>query len=624
MAIDDEKNSGTFLPPTAPSSWFLPLLLLLLFSSPPSPFFCRGFAPIGRYNNDERSRRVVSRRRRHGVGRGIGIGVDPPSSATTTTTAVAAARRAPLRQRRSRQFLQLQRLQLPEPIATRSAAAAGCGWRASSSSPRQQQLLASSSTAVSAANTNDDDGDDQVVVVGGDVVALSEQQRRRRKRVRDASVLAVLCSAFLNLLGFTMAGPITPALGRHFGLQVGVRFGSLTSAYPLGMLLGLFTWPQLSDNRAFGRKKVMAVSLLGSGLGLCAQALVVSRGLSLRVFLLSRALTGAFAGSSPVSKAYLADIGDESQQLPRYLAWRDAACTAAFIIGPMLGGVMYDIRCRIVGSGGGGSRGAAAVVPKVAAVWRKVVRISTGRASSSSSLDPSMSLAFVIGVSAVASLAATFLVLAFVEDYKPRRRTDKKSDLKKETVDGKEESFVVVETTTADGDDNNGYVYEEKLVSCPLGTAMWAGVASVCLVSFLFNVGDSTFHAFFSALLRDRAGLNPTDIGLLYTMLACVSFTVSATFVSRILKTFGPVATCAGGLSCIGAGLLALGAAASNAGVPSLLGGGMVSVAPTFGVLAGAAALYYCGVPLYGPTSMYLSRCVAFCCAPSSVARCMF
>ena len=62
-----------------------------------------------------------------------------------------------------------------------------------------------------------------------------------------------------------VAGPITPALGEHFGLTMGASFGSLTSAYPLGMMFGLFLWPQLSDR--IGRKPVMAMSLLGSGLG---------------------------------------------------------------------------------------------------------------------------------------------------------------------------------------------------------------------------------------------------------------------------------------------------------------------------------------------------------------------
>jgi Major Facilitator Superfamily len=125
------------------------------------------------------------------------------------------------------------------------------------------------------------------------------------------SIAALLISAFLNLLGFTMAGPITPALGQHFGLTVGASFGSLTSAYPLGMLFGLFLWPSLSDR--WGRPPVITFTLLGTGLGLAAQAYIVATNRSLWMFLVSRVITGSFAGSSPVSKAYLADVSNMQQ-----------------------------------------------------------------------------------------------------------------------------------------------------------------------------------------------------------------------------------------------------------------------------------------------------------------------
>lgn len=131
---------------------------------------------------------------------------------------------------------------------------------------------------------------------------------------------------------------------------------------------------------------------------------------------------------------------------------------------------------------------------------------------------------------------------------------------------------------------------------------MWTGVASVCLVSFLFNIGDSTFHAFFSALLRDGAGKSAGDIGLLYTILACISFSVSTTGSGWFMKAWGPVWTCAVGLACVGTGLSALGAAAW---------GPATSIPPSFGVLSAAAAIYYCGVPLYGPAiPTMLLRCV--------------
>lgn len=385
-----------------------------------------------------------------------------------------------------------------------------------------------------------------------DLVAKSEKERRRKER--QTSVGAILASSFLNLLGFTMASPITPALGKHFSLDVGASFGSLTSAYPLGMLFGLLFWPRLSDQ--IGRKRIMTASLLGSGIGLAAQCFVIDRKLPLMTFLAARVLTGAFAGSSPVSKAYLADVGYKDGKLPRYLALRDASSTMAFIVGPMLGGLLFDLR-------------------------RWVLKHYVG--STTDLVDTTGSLSFVIGISAAASLGAALLVASFVRDYKPRKRQQKG------------ELFGDSDSGSDDEED------EEKLISCPLGQTMWAGVASVCLVSFLFNVGDSSFHAFYSQLQKN-AGMSAGDIGLLYTILATISFTISTTASGWMMRVVGPVWTCASGLACVGTGLSALGIASCS----------QVSlVPPSVGVLAGAAAVYYCGVPLYGPTiPTMLLRCV--------------
>jgi DHA1 family tetracycline resistance protein-like MFS transporter len=374
-------------------------------------------------------------------------------------------------------------------------------------------------------------------------------------------VFAVLSAAFLNLLGFTMAGPITPALGQHFGLKVGAKFGSLTSAYPLGMLFGLFIWPQFSDRR--GRKPVMALSLLGSAIGLSLQSHAIKSNWSLSVFLASRVLTGCFAGSSPVSKAYLADIGSKQGLLPRYLALRDAASTLAFILGPTLGGLFYEARRAASGTESATETAAAAVT----------------------AVDATSSLSFVIGTSAVASLAASLLIALFVQ----------------------EESAVAASarnqgrSSNSSGKGTNAAQpasYEEEIISCPLGTRLWTGVASVCVVSFLFNVGDSTFFAFFPALLKNVLGLDPRSIGLAFTSFACISFAVSTTITGASIRKHGPVATCIAGLSAIGSGLLILSGASR-----------MTSVIPA--VIFGAAALYYCGVPLYGPTvPTMLLRCV--------------
>jgi MFS family permease len=245
----------------------------------------------------------------------------------------------------------------------------------------------------------------------------------------------------------------------------------------------------------------------------------------LPLFLLSRVITGSFAGSSPVSKAYLADVSGDN--LARNLAWRDAASTFAFLMGPLLGGVF---------------------------------------------LSTSTSLSFVIGVSSIASLLAAVVVGILVRDGPPVEARQSKKKNKQDTA------------TKYDTSD---------LVSCPLGTSLWAGVATVCLISFLFNVGDSTFHAFFSALLKQR-NLSASNIGLAYTSLAAISFTMSATMASRTMRRFGPVPMCAMGLTAVGTGLVAMGLGAAHVWM----------------ILA-AACFYYCGVPLYSPTiPTMLLRCV--------------
>lgn len=380
------------------------------------------------------------------------------------------------------------------------------------------------------------------------------------------SVLVVLVAAFLNLLGFTITGPITPALGKHFDLQVGASFGSLTSAYPLGMLFGLFFLPQLSDR--IGRKPVISASLFGSGLGLIAQSLVIRYNGSIGIFLATRVLTGCFAGSSPVSKAYLADVGSQNgNNLPRYLAMRDAASTMAFVVGPLLGGLMYELRRRMIGLGDNSDNDAAT---------KRLLILQT-----------SGSLAFVIQISGIASVAAATLVAFCVKEISSSSSIEgnaKKSKNGSNKIDRRRSSN------------------EDDQIPCPLGMNMWAGVASLCAISFLYNVGDSTFHAFFSAMLRDQVHLDTKAIGFVYTALACVSLVVSTGFSGHLMQKYGPVASCAVGLSAIGLGLLLLGfgAGSSSKDMPSR---------PK--MVLGAATIYHCGVPLYCPSiPAMLLRCV--------------
>ncbi|EOD09680.1 hypothetical protein EMIHUDRAFT_459910 [Emiliania huxleyi CCMP1516] len=140
---------------------------------------------------------------------------------------------------------------------------------------------------------------------------------RRLSTASKVSVASVLLSTFLNLLGFTLTLPVNVALREHFELQMGASFGSLSSAYPLGTFGALFLWPRLSDR--VGRRPSWAI---------------YSRA-PISVFLACRFLTGCCAGAGP---ALLADIGCATGQLPRFMAWRDAATKLALLAGPRLEG----------------------------------------------------------------------------------------------------------------------------------------------------------------------------------------------------------------------------------------------------------------------------------------------
>ena len=408
-------------------------------------------------------------------------------------------------------------------------------------SKNSQRWASSAATA-----SNDDNAGRDTVSTDGHKAKTSTGRYPALPKSVKYSVFAILVSSFLNLLGFTMASPLTPTLGQHFDLPVGATFGTLTSAYPLGMLAGVYLWPSLSDK--VGRKVIMVLSLFGSGFGLSLQACAVARNWSLQWFLATRVLTGCFAGSSPVAKAYLADLGSKS--LPKFLAWRDAASTLAYIVGPALGGILFET-CRHIGH------------------------------PSEANVTPA--LASVIAISAVASAVAATLIGLFVENTKvrgARRNTPSEVD----TNDDKLENF------------------DDQIVSCPLGVRLWTGVATACVVSFLYHIADSTFFAFFPSLLQKQLSMDTRGIGLAFTLFACMSFSISSfSLSSRLISKVGVVQTCAIGLSILGTGLGCLASStlveATRSSVPFVLG---------------AAGLYFCGVPLYGPTiPTMLLQCVS-------------
>ena len=127
-------------------------------------------------------------------------------------------------------------------------------------------------------------------------------------------------------------------------------------------------------------------------------------------------------------------------------------------------------------------------------------------------------------------------------------------------------------------------VYDPDTLSCPLGQQYLPAVATICVTSFLYNAGQSTFDSFFPLLLSKKLAMAPTQIGALLTALSAVSFTVSATLFAPTQKFFGLTKTTVIGLTLVAIGLVCIGQA-HPAAVPP------------------AAFLYVSGLPSSRPPS---------------------
>jgi len=361
---------------------------------------------------------------------------------------------------------------------------------------------------------------------------------------QTVSIIAVMLAAFFHLLGFTATGPITPELVRHFAIP-GSKIGYLTSAYPFGMFFALFVWPRLSDLPLIGRKKIMTLSLLGVGASLIAQAKCVSLGYSFETFLGLRVLAGCCSGASPVIKAYLADVGSSVSSknngafTARLMGWREACCTLAFVVGPTVGGIIC------------------------------------------SGFDLSATIAFT----GYASILASILVLILVVEPNNNNNNNNNNNDDDNMTKSKEQ-------TTANDDDDN-MPYDADNLSCPLGISLVAAVGTICVISFLYNAGQSTFDSFFPLVISRTAGMGPTMIGATLTSLSLVSLCISSLLFAPIFKMLGLTKTCGIGLALVASGLFIIGI--SN--TPFTIGLG--------------AFLYCCGVPLFTPSiPILLMQCV--------------
>jgi DHA1 family tetracycline resistance protein-like MFS transporter len=157
--------------------------------------------------------------------------------------------------------------------------------------------------------------------------------------MKNAKMLFILITMFLNFLGFSIIIPILPFLvGKyvHTSNAIALYVGLLLSAYSFCQFLAAPGLGALSDR--FGRRPILLFSLFGSVIGY----LFLGIGGALWILFLGRIIDGLTGGNISTIFAYVADI-TAPQDRGKYYGMLGAAGGFGFMVGPALGGILAHI-----------------------------------------------------------------------------------------------------------------------------------------------------------------------------------------------------------------------------------------------------------------------------------------
>jgi MFS family permease len=142
----------------------------------------------------------------------------------------------------------------------------------------------------------------------------------------------VLFVVLMDIVGIGIISPIFP----FYALRLGAGADAATlcmALYTGALFISTPILGRLSDR--FGRKPVMALSLLGS----MASYLLLMYATSIWTIALSRILGGVMAGNFGAAQAYIADRTDEKTR-GKYMGYFGAAMGLGFVFGPVLGSLL--------------------------------------------------------------------------------------------------------------------------------------------------------------------------------------------------------------------------------------------------------------------------------------------
>ncbi|TRO47224.1 MFS transporter [Candidatus Bathyarchaeota archaeon] len=164
---------------------------------------------------------------------------------------------------------------------------------------------------------------------------IKKTQAKKDDFVFDKRLYVVFLIVFTEVLGFSIAWPVVPALGKDLGLTE-LEIGLILSVFSFCQLFASPITGKLSDR--FGRKPLLILSQISTFAGF----LMLGFATSAYFLLAARIIDGLLGSNMTVSQAYISDI-----TLPTYrtrvFGYFSGVFGAAFIFGPVIGGILAEI-----------------------------------------------------------------------------------------------------------------------------------------------------------------------------------------------------------------------------------------------------------------------------------------
>jgi len=151
----------------------------------------------------------------------------------------------------------------------------------------------------------------------------------RRREVDLASVLVLIGTMLVDMIGFGIVLPLLPYYALRFGAS-NWMVGPLVASFSVAQLLAAPFLGKISDR--YGRRPLILVGLAFSAVSYVLFGLATT----VTVLFISRIVQGASGGTIAVAQAYVADT-TAPERRAQVLGWLSAATGAAFMVGPVIG-----------------------------------------------------------------------------------------------------------------------------------------------------------------------------------------------------------------------------------------------------------------------------------------------